>query len=328
MSLMKIFYILIFFNAIISCRQIHSVDNSPEFQTDFNVPKTIVKINNGHYLLDFGQDAFGTLQLRFKTKQSDTLVLHFGEKLDVNRVIIDRNPGGSIFYQKVKVTNIPKEKEYLLQLQADENNTKPPAIRLPDSFGVIVPFRYCEIENLTIPITDVVIQQKIFHYRFNDKASAFSCSDTVLTKVWEMCKHTVKATSFCGLYIDGNRERRPYEADAYINQLSHYCVDNEYDMARKTNEYFIHHPTWPTEWILHTILLFYNDYLYTGDIDPLVDNYQVLKKKTLIGLERTDGLISSTSKLVNYSLKSSLGYNLRESLCLRKKDRRIIDIID
>ena len=53
-----------------------------------------------------------------------------------------------------------------------------------------------------------------------------------------------------GLYIDGDRERIPYEADALINQLSHYALDTEYSLARNTFEHLMLHPTWPTEWHL------------------------------------------------------------------------------
>ena len=59
----------------------------------------------------------------------------------------------------------------------------------------------------------------------DDFSSEFTSSDTILNQIWDLCKYTIKATSFAGLYIDGDRERIPYEADAIINQLSHYCVD-------------------------------------------------------------------------------------------------------
>lgn len=106
------------------------------------------------------------------------------------------------------------------------------------------------------------------HYPFDDDVSRFTSSDPVLNDVWDLCKHSIKATSFCGVYIDGDRERIPYEADAYIDQLCHYCVDREYAMVRYTHEYLLMHPTWPTEWILHSVLMAWADYLYTGN-NPL-----------------------------------------------------------
>jgi alpha-L-rhamnosidase len=288
MTIMKKLRILFLF--VINYYPSFSQNNTSVFQSSYIEPGKIVKLAEGHYFIDFGTDAFGTLSLFLISSQTDSLTVHLGEKLN-NDGTIDRNPGGSIRYQKITLTGIPPNQQYLVPLPAGRN-THPPSIALPDTFGVVMPFRYCEIENLKIPINEVKISQKVYHYRFNDTASAFTSSDTILNQVWEMCKHTIKATSFAGLYIDGDRERTPYEADAYINQLSHYSVDNDYSMAERTNEYFIEHPTWPTEWVLQTASLFYNDYLYTGNSAPLLKNYDALKNKTLTGLEREDGLIS------------------------------------
>lgn len=289
------------------------------FQSSLVEPKCIVKVGDGHYFMDFGKAAFGTLWLTTKSHQKDVLVVHLGEKT-VGANAIDRKPGGSIRYQEVRVSDIPLGKGYLLKLPPNKRNTNPPAVSLPDSFGVIMPFRYCELENLKIPISDLIVRQKVYNYRFNDKSSNFKCSDSVLNKVWDMCKYTIKATSFCGLYIDGDRERTPYEADAYINQLGHYCVDDEYSLARNTNEYFMCHPTWPTEWILQTVLLFYNDYLYTGNIESISRNYEALKSKTLIDLERKDGLISTKSAQLTDSVMIKLGF--------KNAGQRISDIVD
>ena len=290
-----------------------------QFQSALLNPWRIVKVAENHYFIDFGKDAFGTVVLTMKSSQTDTLIVHLGEKT-TNSNHIDRNPGGTIRYQKVVLTDIPAKKEYQVKLTPDKRNTNPPAIALPDSFGVIMPFRYCELENLKVPIDEIVIKQKVYNYRFNDKSSAFVCSDTILNKVWDLCKYTIKATSFCGVYIDGDRERIPYEADAYINQLSHYSVDDEYSMARRTNEYFIDHPTWPTEWILHTVFLFYNDFLYTGDLEPISRNYEALKAKTLIDLEREDGLISSKSEKLTDHVMKTIGF--------KDSTQRLRDIVD
>jgi alpha-L-rhamnosidase len=316
----KMSILLILAYIVCSCRSISQTNNSVlsshQFQSTLIDPQHITKVGEDHYFIDFGKDAFGTLVLNTKFPQSDTLIVHLGEKT-INPTTIDREPGGTIRYQKVQLTDLPVNKEYIVKLKPDERNTNPPAIALPDSFGVIMPFRYCEIENLKVPVTDISIRQKVYNYRFNDKSSNFVCSDTVLNQVWDLCKYTIKATSFAGLYIDGDRERIPYEADAYINQLSHYCVDSEYALARKTNEYFINHPTWPTEWILHTVLLFYNDYLYTGNIESVSMYYDALKSKTLTDLEREDGLISSKSPLLTSDLLRSIGIT-----------KTIIDIVD
>jgi alpha-L-rhamnosidase len=290
-----------------------------KFQSSLINPDKTKEIGTNQYFFDFGKDAFGTLVLNFKPSGTDTITIHLGEK-SINGNAVDRNPGGSVRYLKVTLVVSPEIKEYNLKLPADKRNTSPPAVSLPDSFGVIMPFRYCEIENLKVPLKEINIKQKIYYYKFNENSSFFTSSDTILNKIWDLCKYSIKATSFTGLYVDGDRERIPYEADAYINQLSHYSVDNEYSMARNTNEYFITNPTWPTEWILFTVPLFYNDYMYTGDPAPLLKHYKALKVKTLLELEREDGLISSKSEKLNDDLMSRLGF--------RDTKQRIRDIVD
>ncbi|GIZ09749.1 family 78 glycoside hydrolase catalytic domain [Flavobacterium sp. UMI-01] len=290
-----------------------------ELKTSLFPPQKVIQINKDHYLIDFGKAFFGTVEMIATKEQHDSIICHLGEKLE-NSNQIDRKPNGTIRYQKVVLPHLFANTPIALQFPADKRNTGPAAIALPKEIGVIMPFRYLEIENLKIPIQDLQIVQKAIHYSFNDQASSFSSSVTVLDAIWDMCKHTIKATSFSGYYIDGDRERIPYEADAYINQLSHYCVDNDYTMARRTNAYFINNPTWPTEWLLHTVLLFYMDYLYTGDVAPLKKYYENLKVKTLMNLERPDGLISSQSPALTEDLILKLGF--------KKTTTKIKDIID
>jgi len=289
------------------------------FRMSLVEPERIIKIGEDHYFVDFGKDAFGTVEITTSSAQADPLIVHLGEKL-ADPQSIDRDPGGTIRYQKVKLSGLLPHHRLTLELPPDRRNTGERAIALPDSFGVIMPFRYCELENLKVPIEDLIIKQKIYHYRFDEQASDFTSSDTVLNQIWDLFKHTIKATSFTGVYVDGDRERIPYEADALINQLSHYSFDNEYTMAQRTNEYFMHNPTWPTEWILQTAILFYYDFLYTGNLESVAKHYEGLKDKTLIGLAREDGLISTYSEKLDGAYMAKLGF--------RDSSQRIRDIVD
>jgi hypothetical protein len=103
--------------------------------------------------------------------------------------------------------------------------------------------------------------------------------------------------------VDGDRERIPYEADAYLNQLSHYTTDREFAIARRTIEYFMQHPTWPTEWQQHVALLIYADYMYTGNSELIERYYEALKHKTLFELSNEDGLITSTKVTEEFMYK-------------------------
>jgi hypothetical protein len=287
------------------------------FLSTMDKPQKLIKDSDGHYFADFGKDAFGTLILELAPEQPDSIEIHLGEKC-AGKYSIDRNPGGSIRYQRVKLQLTPGKNKYLLTLPPDARNTRGAAVHIPDSFGVVTPFRYCEIENLKGDLKPESVTRKTFHYYFAENESEFTSSDTILNRIWDICKYSMKATSFTGIYIDGDRERIPYEADAYINQVGHYYTDREYSMGRITSEYFIKHPTWPTEWILHTVLMFYNDFMFTGNIESLKANYDALRHKTLNSLADGDRLISS--KRITDEIMKDLGFaNPKE---------RIRDIVD
>ena len=164
---------------------------------------------------------------------------------------------------------------------------------MPDYIGEVTPFRYCEIEGYDATPEVRQIVRETVSYPFDETESFFTSSDTILNRIWDLCKYSIKATSFTGIYVDGDRERIPYEADALINQLGHYGVAREYSIARYSHEYLIHHATWPTEWILQSALMAWNDYLYTGNKESLQNFYSDLKAKTLLPLADESGLIST-----------------------------------
>jgi len=280
-------------------------------------PVDFRKNKDGSYFADFGKDAFATLEITYSAKKKEKLVIRLGEKLKGEN--IDQKPGGTIRFQHVTLEVSPEKNNYQIELEPDERNTKSVAVALPDSFPVLLPFRYVEIEGASELKAKDLTQLAYFNY-FDDTASSFSSSSIILNQVWELCKYSQKATSFAGYYVDGDRERIPYEADAYLNQLSHYSVDNEYAIARKTIEYFMDYPTWPTEWQLHVALLFYQDYMYTGNTELIAKYYEPLKHKTLLELEYEDGLISTHSPNHNGAFMAKLGFV--------DTTKRVRDIVD
>ena len=256
-------------------------------------PVRCARIGKGHTFFDFGQAAYGTVKIEaWCIKPGQVLTVHLGERPDgKNRV--HRRPGGTIRYRKIALQLVPGKHTYTVKIPKDKRNTGPGAILMHPDVGEVLPFRYCEIEGAPHRLRKRHVKQVRVHYPFDDKASAFRSSDKVLNDVWELCKYTMKATSFCGVYVDGDRERIPYEADAYINQLGHYCTDKEFTLARYSHEYLILYPSWPTEWALHSVLMAWADAFYSGSLDSAREFYPDLKIKTLLDLAREDGLIST-----------------------------------
>lgn len=256
------------------------------------------------HFIDFGKAAFATIDFTYQAKSPHTLTIRIGEELEGGN--INRKPfkKSHIRYQETKVDVKPGQSKYQISITPDTRNTLPNiAIPLADGFPVLLPFRYAEVEGAKENITADQFTQLAFHTYWDEEASSFESSDDILNQVWDLCKYSIKATTFNGLYVDGDRERIPYEADAYLNQLSHYTTDREFAIGRRTIEYFMEHPTWPTEWQQHVALLFHADYMYTGNTELIEKYYEDLKHKTLYELADERGLITSDNVTPEFMYK-------------------------
>lgn len=291
------------------------MNSSPvPLQTSLVAPQRIIPKGPGHWFIDFGRAAFGTVELDVVAPQGGELTVHLGEKLrDPAAPVpeVDREPYACVRYQRIALPlhADAATRRYRAVIAPDERNTGPRAILMPAEIGEVLPFRYCEIEGLPGPLRAEDIRQTFVHAPFDDDAASFESSSTVLNEVWDLCRHTIKATTFCGLYVDGDRERIPYEGDAYINQLSHYALDADYRIARATLEYLLRNPTWPTEWHLLVPFVAWYDFLYSGDDSFIREHYEMLKLKTFCVLAGENGLISTKTGKVSAELKAALGFD-------------------
>jgi hypothetical protein len=265
-------------------------------------PVSIRRIDSGVILVDFGRVAFGNLQLTPPAGSDQALTVHFGEDLKEGRV--NRKPPGTVRYAVAK-SQLKGSAPIIVAPPADARNTQtnhtttPPAVLTPPEWGVVLPFRWVEIEGWPGELrNEHVIRKSAFASTWDDNAASFESSDEMLNRIWELCRYSIKATTFAGVYVDGDRERIPYEADAYINQLCHYYTDHDIVMARDTFDWLMKHPTWPTEWALHMIFMAYADYRHTGDTKWLASRYESLKPKLLLERARADGLLVSNQKQV------------------------------
>ena len=285
-----------------------AISTEPLVKTDEH-PVRIQKLPDANVLADFGRAAFGQLRLRMQGSANFPVrvVLHLGERLKDGRV--DRTPFGTCRYRRIELTLLPGVHTYTPEILPDWRNTHGDAVLMPDYIGEVMPFRYLEIEGLPYPSgpgEDVlphtadpspiraqdIVRMTVTHPA-SGQAAAFVSSDKILNEVWELCRYSMVATSFIGYHIDGDRERIPYECDALINQLGWYGVEDSYTLSRRSADYLLDHPTWPTEWILQTVLMAWYDYLYTGDSRLLEARYELLRSHTLSDLRGPNGLVST-----------------------------------
>ncbi len=274
-------------------------------------PELVRKNVHGRYFIQFAKAGFAALEITIESKYEQGHVdIHFGEKL-TDGGEVDKNPLGCIRYRKVNLELKKGLHKYLVEVPLIDGspNMQSASIKLPEDFPQVTPYRYCEIGCANKHIEIKSATMLMLHYPFDNNSSEFSSSDNLLNSIWDLCKNTIKGTSFCGIYVDGDRERIPYESDVYINQLSHYATDSEYSLARFSHEYMLTHPTWPTEWIMHSLLIAWADFMYTGDSSSLNKNYSCLKFRTLVELERSDGLISTVDGKVTDELLKRLRLN-------------------
>ena len=279
-------------------------------------PQSATPLDARTTFYDFGRASFGQIRVEIDSKAAGRVALvRVGERIKDGRV--DRKPAGSTRYWEYRLPLQTGRQFYSIKTRVDKRNSSGAAVLMPDYVGEVMPFRYAEVEILPASTVDADKTDKIdatetgslfdaapepvvcsiaretVAYPFDVSASYFDCDDARLNRVWDLCRYSIPATTFAGYYVDGDRERIPYEGDALPNQLSHYCVDREYSLARVTLEYLIFHPTWPTEWHLQIPQIAWFDYLYTGDARHIRRYYEDIKAKTLVALAEDNGLIST-----------------------------------
>ncbi len=263
-------------------------------------PVEIKRINDKITLIDFGKVAFGNIVMPVPAEGRGKAKVHFGEKLKNNR--IDTKPPGTVRYGMTEIRLGQQRGNWIVPTPIIARNVEqaglvyanPPAVLTPAAWGSIMPFRWVEIEGLPADFPyDRIRRRAAYSSTWNEEASSFECSDETLNRIWNLCKYSLKATTFAGVYVDGDRERIPYEADAYLNQLSHYTTDDNVAMAARTFDWLIENGTWPTEWAPHMVFMAHAQWMYSGDTDWLKQRFEILKSKTLINRSGEDGLVRS-----------------------------------
>lgn len=262
-------------------------------------PVTVTAPVSGIILVDFGKVSFGNIEITPPSGAKGDFKVHFGEAFEKGR--INRKPPGTVRYS-VAAGKWEGGKALVVASPADKKNTQqghgfdPPAILTPEEWGVITPFRWVEIEGFPGDARpEHFVRRSVFAADWDDAASHFESSDETLNRIWELCKYSIKATTFAGVYVDGDRERIPYEADSYLNQLSHYATDDDILFARDTFDYLIKYGTWPSEWAPHLVFMAKAEWMRTGDADWLAPRYEKLKKRILMERVGPDGLVTSNA---------------------------------
>ena len=273
-------------------------------------PVTITRITSKLLFLDFGRAAFARLELELKGESGQIIEVALGEVVENGR--INRSPGGS---RCIKIISMALKEgwhryEVEIPLHQAPVPTLPKLYPPTEAGGEIAPCRYAEINGYK---GELKAWQKAVFAPFNDEAAYFKSSNQALNDVWDFCKYSIKATTAFGAYIDGERERLPYEGDAYINQLGHFCCDADYRVAKRTIDHLLKYPTWPTEWSLVMIQVVNDYYLYSGDHESYQRWLPLLTDKLLLDRVGPEGLLAGHQHdLVDWPVTERDGYEFGE----------------
>jgi alpha-L-rhamnosidase len=232
-------------------------------------PEKIIKKGKGHYFIDFGKSHVGGFHLNVDGIEGQEVEIRFGEELAAPEEVRFNMRTGNIYHE---VWTLKEGTQTI------------------ENWGYRV-FRYTEVLNVPEPFDLSIVRAAELRQPFNDEASYFSSSDTILNDVWDICKFSIKALSL-DMYVDTHtRERLNYEGGILTEQLSDYTVHGEYAFPRFSIEHPYYRPTWPTEGKQNSVMMAWRDYMYTGNCSSLRLHYEALKTKTLEDFVNEDYLV-------------------------------------
>lgn len=240
---------------------------------------------------DFGKHYFAVLEIEAEVEKDQEITLAVGEMLAPDGRI-EHNPGQFKTYQEQRISLKPGVNRAAMVMTHPGYNKGTLPIE-PNA----VPFRYAEVRGCSGMVKAF---QHAYYGEFDDSAADFGSSSASLDRIWEFCKHTMKATTPFGIFIDGNRERQAYEGDTYINQLSYFACQCNAEIARDTIDRLFAFPTWPTEWWLAMVPIIHDYALYTGDLTSVRRWYDLMKIKTLLDGVCENGLLDVKTMLADF----------------------------
>jgi len=229
-------------------------DNMSRYESDGKI--TVKKIGSS-YVIDLGAEIIGGLRFTAELPKAADVKVYYGEQLNSNGTVKYNMLTGNNYVESWKLTEGKQTVETIDMLA----------------------FRYVQIQGCPVEITADMIKGLEIRAEFDGNESSFNSDSKLLNDIYALMKRTVKITTQ-DLYVDSqSRERLAYEGDLIINLLASYAFEDDYSIGRFSNEYLFTHRTWPAEYLLFSSISAVSDYMTTGDIASLENNYTLLKNR-------------------------------------------------
>lgn len=258
-------------------------------------PERVEEIAPGHYVLDFGRELTGHLEMRARGRAGDRIELRFGEEL--------LSDGRSVRYEMR--CNCTYAETWTLSGGDDALE--------PFEYKA---FRYAEVSGPAGVVRPDSFEAVVRHYPIDDDASRFETDHERLRRIWDMCRLGVLLCSQES-YVDcPSREKGQYLGDNTVTGHSHLYLTGDPRLFRKAIEDFASTAAvcpgllavapgnfmqeiadfslqWPMQLMTY--------YRYTGDEAFLREMYPVSEGilKYFRGYAREDGLLANVKEKWN-----------------------------
>lgn len=264
--------------------------NNVQIQVVSRAPIDATRDVDGNYVYDFGRTIFGTLDIETDTPGDFEFELFekFNEKLNPDNQFSLGYFKGREFVQKKLVVSLPHR-----NLPLDST--------MPISMTGVIPFRFVKLRT-AVQEADFTVKQLMLKFDAGRRLTKFHSSNDVLNRLWALSTDTIESTSFAGIFIDGNRERQPYEADAYLSALAQHAMFADTTLARNSLAYLTAKPSAIIEWAFLYISLVREVYVQTGDKEFVRNYYENVVSRLFLDRLSNVGLLKVVDEAGNYNL--------------------------
>jgi alpha-L-rhamnosidase len=259
-------------------------------------PRSVIKLGNKRFLVDFGQNMSGFVRIKVNEKSGTAVKIRYSEVLYKDSLALHTASDGA-FATGVEQTDI---------FIANGSGWK--------SWEPVFTyhgFRYIEVSGISTLKTNQI--NAYFVHSDVKPIGTFSCSSEVLNQMYEVSKRTLlsnlhgipedcPAREKCGWLGDTHAfaDFSMYNYDMH-SFYSKYMQDIAYSLSDSTSAIQMVVPGKRTggkasfDWGITLILLPYQMYLYYNDFEPFKHNYQRMKwfMQQMEKFENPDGLMTS-----------------------------------
>lgn len=242
-------------------------DNPDTNPSEYKLKRSLIKSaklenTRNQVLVDFGKETFGYLKLKNIQGKGDVRIF-YGESL------VEASSNLAETVDEIKCNNDSA-------LVLDKSRA----------------FRYVRLE--TNGLVQIETVEALYEYQPLADIGSFSCSDTLINKIWAVSDYTFRLTSR-EFFIDGiKRDRWLWSGDAIQSYMMNYYTHNDHDIVKRTitalrgKEPIYVHINTILDYSFFWIISVYDYYLYSGDKEFITQIYPKVESLMRFCSDRLD----------------------------------------